>query len=753
MHVILLHAGFFPPSFPSPLHPPMPMPRIHSVICILLLLACHTAGLSAADPQVDFENDIQPVLTRFGCNSGPCHGKARGQGGFQLSLLGFDSDMDFSSIVKEGRGRRVFAGVPDESLLLAKPTGKLAHGGGVRFPADSTEADMLRQWILQGMPRRIPDAPTLTGIRVTPDSVVMTPDATQQLQITAEYSDGSTRDVTSLASFQSSEAPLAGVNERGLITAGSLPGEAAVMGRFRSHIAVCNVLIPRQSPVAESEYAALPRNNFIDGHVWDKLQRLQILPSERCDDATFIRRATTDIIGRIPTQPEVDEFLADAAADRRSRLVDRLLQNPEYADFWANKWVDLLRPNPYRVGIKAVFNYDHWIRQSFHDRKPWDQFVRELVTARGSTFRNGAVTLFRDRREPEEITTLVSQLFVGVRLECARCHHHPFEIWGQEHFFSFAAYFAEVGRKGTGLSPPISGSEEFFFAGTRRPVLHPVTGEEMQPAPLFGEAPSTEGLEDIRESLATWLTSPDNHLFAQVMANRVWTDLMTRGLVEPVDDFRATNPPSNAALLEALGDHFRDSGYSIPELIRVIANSHVYQLSSVPNQTNEIDGRGHSRHYRHRQRAEVLLDSLSQLTGVPQKFAAMPPDTNSRQIWTHRTESLFLDTFGRPDPNQDPPCERTGDSTVVQSLHLMNSEELAGMVTNSEGFAREFADQKLTAEETAKALYRRVFSRDPDTEEMTLVTGLLQAEGADRRQVIEDLMWAMLNSAEFVIQN
>lgn len=721
---------------------------------LLALSLTSVAGRATADDlPVDFENDIQPVLTRFGCNSGPCHGKARGQGGFQLSLLGFDSDQDFNSIVKEGRGRRVFAAIPDESLLLAKPTGGVAHGGGVRFSGTSSQADLFRRWIVQGMPRRIPDAPTLVGITVKPDSIVMVADATQQLQVTAQYSDGSERDVTSLASFQSSEAPLAAVSDEGLIRAGNIPGEAAVMGRFRSHIAVCNVLIPRPSLVPDAAYEALPRNNFIDGHVWDKLKRLQILPSELCDDATFIRRATTDIIGRMPTAEEVDEFLAETSPDRRSRLIDRLLENPEYADFWANKWVDLLRPNPYRVGIKAVFNYDHWIRQSFHDRKPWDHFVRELVTARGSTFRNGAVTLFRDRREPEEITTLVSQLFVGVRLDCARCHHHPFEVWGQEDFFSFAAYFAEVGRKGTGLSPPISGSEEFFFAGRKGVVRHPVTGEVMKPAPLFGEAPPTEGMEDIRESLATWLTSPDNHLFSQVMANRVWMDLMTRGLVEPVDDFRATNPASNAALLEALGNHFRDAEYSIPELIRVIANSHVYQLSSIPNETNEIDGRGHSRHYRHRHRAEVLLDSLSQLTEIPQRFAAMPPDTSSRQIWTHRTGSLFLDTFGRPDPNQDPPCERTGESTVVQSLHLMNSEEIYGMVTSDKGFVRSFAGQDLSAEETARVLYRRVFSRDPDSAELQLITERLNAEGAERCQVIEDFMWAMLNSAEFVIQN
>ena len=719
---------------------------------LLCVLSFGAAGVQAQQP-VDFDNDIQPILTRFGCNSGPCHGKARGQGGFQLSLLGFDSQQDHDAIAKEGRGRRVFAGSPEQSLMITKPTGLVPHGGGRRLEPGGSEAATLLRWIREGVPRKAPGAPTLQSISVEPSSVTLRPEQVQQLKVTAVYSDGSHRDVTRLTAFQSNEAPIAAVNDSGLITAGKITGDAAIMARFLGRIAVCDVLIPRLEPVSADVYAALPRRNFIDDFVWQKLQRLNIVPSVVCDDHTFIRRVTTDIAGRIPTSDEVTAFLSDPAADKRSRLIDRLLLEPEFADFWANKWVDLLRPNPYRVGIKAVFNYDHWIRQSFHDRKPWDQFVRELLTARGSTFRNGAVTLFRDRREPEEVTTLVSRLFVGVRLECAKCHHHPFEVWGQDDFYSFSAYFAKIGRKGTGLSPPISGSEEFFFAGTRGSVKHPVTGAEMTPRPLFGEAPAADSHDDSREALAAWITSPENHLFAQVMANRVWADLMSRGLVDPVDDFRATNPPSNGPLLKALGEHFRDSGFSLTEIIRVIANSHVYQLSSLPNETNSGDTRAYSRHYRHRLRAEILMDSVSLVTGIPQEFEAMPPDSNSKQIWTHRSDSLFLDTFGRPDPNQDPPCERTTDSTVVQSLHLMNSEKLYGEVTSDRGTVKMLAETQKTADEMATELYRRVFSRDPNVEERQLVVELLGAEGANRRQVLEDLMWAMLNSAEFVIQD
>jgi hypothetical protein len=326
-------------------------------------------------------------------------------------------------------------------------------------------------------------------------------------------------------------------------------------------------------------------------------------------------------------------------------------------------------------------------------------------------------------------------------------------VWGQDDFYSFAAWFARIGRKGTGLSPPISGSEEFFFAGTRGTVTHPVTGAEMTPRPLFGSAPAPDSHPDPREALAAWITSPENHLFAQVMANRVWADLMGRGIVDPVDDFRATNPPTNPPLLNSLGNHFRDSKFSLTELIRTIANSHVYQLSSRPNETNSSDISGYSRHYRHRHRAEVLLDSLSLITGIPQEFPAMPPDSTSKQIWTHRSDSLFLDTFGRPDPNQDPPCERTSDSTVVQTLHLMNSEKIHGEVISDKGFIKSLAESDKSPEDLAKELYRRIYSRNPVPEETQLVRELLTTDGAARRQVLEDLAWAMLNSAEFVIQD
>lgn len=722
--------------------------------CLLALLLGSSLAVSGQPTAtVDFENDVQPILTRYGCTTGACHGKARGQGGFQLSLLGFDHDFDYRAITQNARGRRIFTAAPEQSLLLRKPSGEVPHGGGIRWQADGDAYQTVLQWIREGLPRRVAGAPRLARLEVQPALITLEHETSQPLTVIAHYDDDSQRDVTHLAAFQSNESAIAAVDTEGQIRAGSITGDAAIMARFADQIAVCDVTIPRAESIAEEVYAALPRNNFIDDLVWQKLQRLNITPSQRCDDATFLRRATTDICGRIPTPDEVEDFMADPSPQKRAALVDRLLQEPAFADHWANKWMDLLRPNPYRVGIKTVLSYDRWIRERFHQRMPWDQFVHELITAQGGTWRNGAVTLYRDRRTPDEITTLVAQLFVGVRLDCAKCHQHPFEKWGQDDFYSFAAYFARLGRKGTGLSPPISGSEEFFFAGSSGTVTHPGTGQVMEPRPLWGEAAVSADVADPRRVLADWMTSPENHLFAQTMANRAWADLMGRGLVEPVDDFRATNPASNQPLMTALGAYFRDSGFSLTELIRAIATSHVYQLSSATNPTNVSDTRNYSRHYRHRLRAEVLADAFEQISGVPQSYAAMPPGTSAKQIWTHRTESLFLDTFGRPDPNQDPPCERTGESTVVQSLHLMNSADLQRDLVSDDGNAAKLAGLELSDPELAATIYRLIYGRDPTADESALVGELLNAEGADRRRVVEDLMWAMINTPEFVFQN
>lgn len=706
---------------------------------------------------VTLEHDVLPILTRFACNSGGCHGKARGQNGFQLSIFGFDPSFDMDEIVHEGRGRRVFPAAPDESLLLLKPTGRVPHGGGRRLDPDGWAYEVLRQWIVAGMPRDPADAPDLESIAVEPSDVVLAPEGRQQVIVTARYTDGTTEDVTDLAIFQSNESGIAAIGEDGQIQAGSIPGEAAVTARFRGQFAIAQVTIPLPGTVPPELYAELPRNNFIDGHVWTKLEKLGVVPSEPASDATWLRRVHLDIIGRLPTADEARAFLDDDSPDKRARLVDNLLERPEYADHWANKWVDLLRPNPYRVGIKAVFNLDGWIREAFRQNMPYDEFVRQIVTARGSTWDSGPATIFRDRRDPDEIATVMSQLFLGIRLDCAKCHHHPSEAWKQSDFYGFAAYFGRVGRKGTGLSPPISGGEEFVYTlKTARPVRHPRTNEPVPPKPLFGDAPAADDPEsDPRESLAAWMTSPENDYFAQVIVNRVWADLMGRGIVDPVDDLRATNPPSNGPLLDGLAEDFREHGYDLKHLIRTITSSNVYALSSVPNERNVADVRNFSRHYRERMRAESLLGAICDVTGIPEQFKAAPPGTRASAIWTHRVDSLFLDTFGRPDENQDPPCERVPDTSVVQALHLMNSPTLHQKVTADAGLGAELAASELTPAQIAEELYLRLYSRRPTAEEITIVEEVYAdaTQPDERRRATEDLLWALINTPEFVFKN
>ena len=719
----------------------------------LIVFSCVSTSWAESSSPVSFELDVQPILTARGCNAGACHGKSRGQNGFQLSLLGFDSDFDYDALTKNARGRRVFSAAPEQSLILRKAMAQLPHGGGLRVEKGSADHDILLRWIAAGAPRRLDSEPKVSAITISPTQQSMRPGEEQPLIITASYSDGSSRNVTAWTAFQSNESGLVSVDKKGVFKAGPLPGEAAIMARYMNNIAICNVSIPQPGPISAETYASLPRKNFVDELVWAKLQALGITPSAPADDSKFLRRVHLDLIGRQPTPEEVRTFLADSNPDKQNALVDALLQRPEYADHWAGHWADLLRPNPYRVGIKAVLNYDNWVRDVFRKNKPYDEFVRELVTAQGSTWRNGAATLYRDRRSPEEIAPLVSQLFLGIRLECAKCHHHPFEKWGQDDFYSFAAYFARVGYKGTGLSPPISGGEEMIVTAKSGSVKHPLTQKELPPRPLFGSAPETNGESDPREALAAWMTADQNPYFSQVLVNRVWADLMGRGLVEPVDDIRATNPASNQPLIEALADDFRRHRYDIKHLLRTITTSYVYGLSSLPAERNVADTRNYSRHYRVRLRAEILADAVTDITGVAERYRGMPLGSRANEIWTTRVESLFLDTFGRPDPNQDPPCERTPDTTVTQTLHLMNAPLLHQRVTSDTGRAAQLAASDKNVDQIVEEIYLLVYSRLPDQQEYEIGRRIFSEPGVSRRQGAEDLLWALLNTAEFIMKD
>lgn len=741
----------------------MTRPHLPSLVLVVLFAAsfCCVSGEAALaagrepseEEAVSFDLDVQPILTARGCNQGACHGKQRGQNGFQLSLWGFDSDFDYQQIVHAGRGRRTFAAAPKRSLLLMKASGEVAHGGGLRIDPEGDDYQIIRRWIAEGRSRQVADEPTLEGVEIDPSKRFMKAGEEQPLKMTAFYSDGSRRDVTSHTTYQSSESAVVAVSDTGVIKAGSLPGEATIMARYMNEIATCHVAIPLPEAVPKEVFDQLPRKNFVDDLVWEKLRSLGITPSEPCDDAIYLRRVHLDVIGRLPTPDEVREFLSDSDPAKRAKVVERLLERPEYADHWAVKWADLLRPNPYRVGIKAVFNYDDWIRNSFRKNKSYDEFVRELITAEGSSWDVGSTVLYRDRRSPDEITTLVSQLFLGVRLECAKCHHHPFEKWSQDDFYSFAAYFSRIGRKGTGLSPPISGGEELVFVAEAGEVKHPLTQEVLPPRPLFGAAAEIEEGDDPREALAEWVASPENPYFAKVIVNRVWADLLGRGIVEPVDDLRATNPPTNGPLLEALAESFTESGYDLKQLIRTITGSHVYGLSSLPTPKNVADRQNYSRHYRTRLRAEVIADAVDDVTGVRDGYSAMPAASRANQLWTTRVDSTFLDTFGRPNPNQDPPCERNPEATVTQTLHLMNSPQLHRKVTSDSGHAALLAASDLSPEEIVQEIYLLAYSRLPDDEEQRFGESLFEEEESSRRQASEDLMWALINTPEFAFKD
>jgi hypothetical protein len=703
---------------------------------------------------VTFERDVEPILTRSGCNAGPCHGKSSGQNGFALSLLGFNPEHDYDAIVRDAGGRRVSRLIPAESLLLGKATARLPHGGGVRLVPGTSHYETVLRWVADGMPRTPADAPRVDRIAVEPTERTLKRAESFKLRVTAHYNDGSVEDVTGLAAFASSEPALVKVDAEGRVTAGAIPGDATISARFVGLFANCDVNIPLPGAVPAARYDTLPRSNFIDEHVWAKHRKLGLTPSAPAGDATFLRRAYLDVIGRLPSPNEARLFLDDRSPGKRARLIAGLLDRSEYADHWANKWVDLLRPNPYRVGIKAVLNLDGWIRDAFRRNLPYDRFVYEIVTARGSTFEQGPATIFRDRREPEEIAPMISQLFLGMRLECAKCHHHPFESWDQAQFYEFAAFFARVGRKGTGLSPPISGSEEIMYTAKSGTVKHPLTGKVLEPRALFGSAPVSDDADsDPREALARWMIAPENPYFARVIVNRVWAEIMGRGIVDPVDDLRATNPPSNGPLLDALAEDFRRHGYDLKHLIGTIVSSSVYALGSEPNERNVADTRNFSRHYRQRLRAEVLLDAISDVTGVPDSFAAAPPGSRASEIWTHRVPSLFLDTFGRPDPNQDPPCERTSDTSVVQALHLMNAPELHKKVTSDAGRAARLAGGKESPRAIVEELYLLAYARRPTDDERDVGLSLFDGRRADRRAAVEDLMWALINSAEFVLKD
>ena len=704
---------------------------------------------------VAFVRDVLPSLGKSGCNAGACHAKADGQNGFRLTVFSFDPKSDYRNIVDGARGRRIFPSDPAESLLLLKATQTVPHEGGQRLERGSDDWQTLVSWIGSGMAYQNENEPAVRSLTVLPASRRYKKGAAQRLVVQARYSDDSVRDVTALASFDSNDKQIASVSGDGLLTVDHLSGQAVVVARYMGMVGDSQVIVPADNLLPEERYQTLAANNFIDELAWARFRQLGLFPSEPCSDAEFLRRASLDTLGILPTPEEARAFLADTAPDKRERAIDRLLEHPAWADHWAVKWADLLRPNPDRVGVKGVFLLDQWLRESFRQNKPYDQLVREIVLAQGNTHRLGPAVIYRDRREPAELTTMFSQLFLGVRLDCAKCHHHPNEKWSQEDFYRMAAFFSPLKTKGGGISAPISGGNETFFATAGAVMKHPVTGEVLPPQPPDGPAAVVPDKEDPRVALADWMLDPANPFFAKAMSNRVWAQFFGKGIVDPVDDFRLSNPPSNPALMDALAAELVRLKYDGKALARVIMRSRLYQLSAEPNETNTADTRNFSRSYRRRLAAETMADAVADITGVPTKYPGMPIGARAVNGWTYKIDSRTMEAFGRPNSSSDCPCERNVKPSIGQALHLMNSDILQSKLSSAEAGARvqRLATGGAPAGEVVTELYLACYGRPPEAEELQAATAGFPEDPAARRQAIEDVLWALLNSAEFVFNH
>ncbi len=698
---------------------------------------------SRARREFDFENDITPILGRHACNSSGCHGKAGGQNGFQLSVFGFDPVFDHNALVKEGRGRRLVHSAPELSLLLRKVTGQAAHGGGVRFRPGDADYETIRAWIAAGAPLGANVAPAVVSVRVEPRERVLDMKSQQQLRVIACYADGREVDVTGLARFQSNNDGLARVSEDGLVTAGEVPGTAAVLASFRNVMDTFHVLVPR--PGKLDPYPATPEHNFIDKHVFARLRKLNVAPSELCDDATFLRRAYLDVIGTAPTADEARAFLADRRPDRRARLVEELLARPEFADYWALKWADLLRVDRSALGPKQARAYHRWIREQIARNVPWGSFARAVVTAEGPLGEVPAAGFYKATGGSGKSASALAQVFLGVRIACAECHHHPFDRWTQDDYHGMAAYFAGVGVRREGAS-------DVMLAGGVPSAVNPRTRATIFAHALGEKAPEKLPPGDRREELANWLTRPGNPWFARNVANRTWAHFLGRGLVEPVDDVRSTNPPTNPELLDALAAHLVASKYDVKALIRAITASRTYQLSSRPNATNEKDGQNYSRALLRRLPAEVLLDAVSQATGAPERFPGEPPGTRAIQLWDNKVPHYFLNAFGRPERSGSCECERNPEPAVAQVLHLMNSPEIQAKLSHASGTVARLARRFPNDERLLEELYLTFYARFPDAREKKVALAHL-ARAKDRRAAVEDLAWSLLASLEFAFNH
>jgi hypothetical protein len=712
------------------------------------LVPVRVEGMDRPQP-VSFARQLVPALTKAGCNAGACHGTPTGKNGFRLSLRGYDLGLDHYSLTREFDGRRIDVQEPDNSLVLQKALGRLPHEGGRRFDRTSPLFPLLREWIAGGAPDDAMDAPRLTGLEIFPqDRLLDAPSDSQQLRVVAVEGDGVKRDVTHLARYSVNRESLARVGADGRVEKFKA-GEVAVVAEYRGHMATA--LVTFLDPAPGFVWKPPPENNTIDTHVFAKLRRLRIEPSPLCTDAEFLRRASLDVLGKLPTPEQVRAFLADGDPHKRDRLIDRLLEEPEFAGWWALKWVDRLGCNQRFVGKLGAYKYHQWVRQQMAANVPEDEFVRSILTARGGNYGNPPAGFYRRLRNPEVRAEEVSQLFLGVRVQCARCHNHPGERWTQDDYQGLAAFFARLRYRDGPFFVQIYDKEETVYLTRQGELTHPRTGQVVAPRFLGGPEATLAPGEDRLEALARWLTAPENPYFARAAVNRIWYHLFGRGIVDPVDDLRGTNPPCNEPLLEALAADFVRHGFDRKHLIRTVLRSRTYQLSASPTATNEADDVYFSHARVRLLPAEALLDAISAATESPEKFPGLPPGTTAAALPDGEYKHPFLEAFGRPARAMACECERDTDTNFGQALQLVGSRTIQAKLHAETGRVARLLRENRSDAEIVEELFLATLSRYPVAEEKQALLRRLQQAG-DRRQVVEDILWALLNHKEFLFQ-
>ena len=715
-------------------------------ISILMLAAALTAA--AEKPRLSFVKDIVPIFTKSGCANSNCHGSIRGQNGFKLSLFGYEPDLDYDAIVKAQDGRRISRSDPAKSLILMKPTFGVPHGGGERFKVGSLEYEAILDWIRDGSTYDSAGSPRLKTLRVTPEEITLIGiGTTHQLKATGAYTDGSNEDLTRKVQYTANDESVVEVGPSGELKT-LRAGETAIMIRTLGKAVAARIAVVSQPPMAN--YPEVARNNFIDDLVFAKLKRLNIVPSPLSSDNEFLRRVYLDTVGVLPSLDEGRAFLDSKDPDKRGKLIDQLMARPEFADVWSTRFADLFRTGLLDQGHKGARLIYTWLRKSIQEDKPYNQFATELLTASGQLKFNPTANFYyvTEFSEPENIATNISQVFLGVRLECARCHNHPWEKWTQDDFWGFAAFFGRMGIKDT-----YENDESQVTLKLTSRVEHPKTKQAVLPKYLDGAIETERPDEDIREKLASWITAPGNPWFARAITNRMVKHYLGRGIVEPVDDFRVTNPPSNEALLDRLAKDFAGSGYHLKHLARLILNSRVYQLSSEPNETNRGDQLNYSRYYVKRLMAEQLADSITEVSGVPEKYPGYMLGTRAMSI-PQGAPSYFLATFGRMKA-REVICERDTQPDMAQAMNLISGETLQKQITAHGGnLDRWLADSNLSDEEVLRRIFLASVVREPERREIALALEPIRAKGASgRRQAFEDTLWTIFNSKEFLFNH